>query len=141
MRAEPEYVISRKMGFRGAGGHDQRADYFYRVRRGSRKVCEVWADTGEVRKFYNAQGRLAYIPDIYKPPGTDGGRLAITTIMLRNAFDWTTAREWASSISPNIRMPMNTRDYQSGYAFSVVVYKKSELFAMILDARQARVAK
>lgn len=139
MRAEPEYVIRRKLGFRGPAGHDNRAIPFFRVTRGSRKVCEVWADTGEVRKYYNEKGQLAYIPAIYTPPNTDGGRVTVTTIILRNAFDWGTAREWASSIQHNIRLPQDPVHYRAYFGQSIV-YKKSELFSMILDARQARVA-
>jgi hypothetical protein len=136
VRADAEYVITRKLGHRVYADPVPKPEYYYRVMRGSRKVCEVWGE-GTVRKFYDKQGKIARMPDAYRPTSMiHGSRGALARLILHDAFDWATALEWASDVAVLLRLPMQNMEPRPKH----VVYQKSELFELILEARKARVA-
>jgi len=135
---EPTYVITRKLGHRVYRDPRPKAEYYYCVRFGSRKVCEVWGD-GHIRKFYDKSGKLTNDPAIGKNFGGISGRVMVAAMLLRDAFDTNTAMNWCQDISDQLRMPSDLKSRMLDYSF--VTYTKAELFALVLAARQRMVTK
>jgi hypothetical protein len=130
---EPKYVITRKT----AEVHS-RFEHFLRVVFGSRKVCEVWAPSGSLRKSYDKKGKLIKDAGASTTLAVSGPRFALAFLILRHAFDLKTALEWASLIDNKLKVPEDPSRYAFGV--SVIVYTKAELFEMILEEQQRKAA-
>lgn len=130
---EPKYVITTKNARVG-----NRFEKFYRVVCGSRKVCEIWLPSGGIKKSYDRKGKLSIDAGSQSKKTISGPSFALAFTILRDAFDQKTALEWASTISFLCKVPADHSRYD--YGVPIVIYTRSDLFTMILEAQQTRPA-
>lgn len=131
---EPQYTIVRRMDYRNAVAEDTKPGYFYLVKHGCKKVCEVWAVKGHLKKSYDKNGKLICQATPKMTLDVSSPRFTLAFMILRDAFDLKIALEWASLI--RILLPDDPSPHV--YGQSVVVYTKADLFSAILEARDPK---
>lgn len=131
MKTETVYTVTYGAAKRTAWPPSESSSVYYVVRYGCKKVVEVWARNGEVRKFYQ-NGKRAQLPADYIPKTVqeiESCARHIAFFLLTHAFDHETAVNWHQVVTDNFEFH---RDYRTPYT-------KSELFGLILDSRQRSV--
>lgn len=131
MSRETPYTIERAVSKRTSWPISQSSAVYYIVRYGCKKVVEVWARKGRVRKFYKDGKRVdfGYTHMTQKIEDAGLATLTIAFFLLRHAFDRQTAVDWCQAVADNLEFH---RDYKTPFL-------KSELFAIILEAQRQAV--